>query len=373
MNFEFFVPTRIVSGRDCVRKNAELFRAFGKRAIIVTGKSSAKNGSLADVCSVLRANGQAYTVFDAVPSNPTVASVRAGAGAARAFGAEFVVGIGGGSPMDAAKAIAMLARQEAEDVFSHSIANDVLPMIHVPTTAGTGSEVTPYAILTNDVRETKQSISAPSLFPKIAFLDGKYMEDLSREVTVNTAIDAVSHAVEGMLSLSACMLTDALAKEALRALFGEYDRLLSGALTLESRDNLLYGASAAGMVISNTGTSPVHTLGYSLTYYHDIPHGRANGLLLAAFLRHCEDKAPDRTARIYNALGMGAEKFAKKLSALLGCREKYADEELRAWAHKASQTRKKCAAAFLEEELFTVLRESVGVLSDPVERADDLS
>lgn len=360
MDFSFYMPTRIVCGKDCVVKNAALFRAFGKRALIVTGKSSAKNGSLTDITTALNANGQEHTVFDEVPNNPTVQSVRKGAALARSFGADFIVAVGGGSPMDAAKAIAMLARQEAADIFSHPIGKDVLPMVHIPTTAGTGSEVTPYAILTNDEKETKQSISAPSLFPQIAFLDGKYMENLPQHVTVNTAIDAISHAVEGMLSQAAGELSDALAREALRILFGEYECLRKGSYSPESRQNLLYGAAVAGMVIANTGTSPVHTLGYSLTYYHGVPHGRANGLLLPAFLEHCLQKDKPRTGRVYAALGMGAEEFSEKLALLLGERERYADAELRSWAHKAAQSRKKCAISFTEEELFAVLKESVG-------------
>ena len=233
-------------------------------------------------------------------------------------------------------------------------------MVHIPTTAGTGSEVTPYAILTNDEKETKQSISAPSLFPQIAFLDGKYMENLPQDITVNTAIDAISHAAEGMLSQAAGELSDALAREALRILFGEYECLRTGSCSPESRQNLLYGAAVAGMVIANTGTSPVHTLGYSLTYYHGVPHGRANGLLLPAFLEHCLQKDKPRTGRVYAALGMGAEEFSQKLALLLGERERYADAELRSWAHKAAQSRKKCAISFTEDELFAVLKESVG-------------
>ena len=360
MDFNFYMPTRIVCGRDCVVKNAALLRAFGKRALIVTGKSSAKNGSLTDAEAALAANGQEYAVFDEVPNNPTVQSVRKGAALARSVGADFIVAVGGGSPMDAAKAIAVLARQDVEDIFSYSIGKDVLPMVHIPTTAGTGSEVTPYAILTNDEKETKQSISAPSLFPQIAFLDGKYMKNLPQDVTVNTAIDAISHAAEGMLSQAAGELSDALAREALRILFGEYESLQTGNYSPESRQNLLYGAAVAGMVIANTGTSPVHTLGYSLTYYHGVPHGRANGLLLPAFLGHCLQKDRPRAERVYAALGMGAQEFSEKLALLLGERERYADAELRSWAYKAAQSRKKCAIPFTEEELFAVLKESVG-------------
>lgn len=360
MDTQFYMPVRIIEGEDCVRRNAALFASFGRRALIVTGKSSASNGSLADAAAVLEANGQAYEIFDRIPQNPTVECVREGAEIAKRCGAEFVVAIGGGSPMDAAKAIALLARQNIGDLFAEPIGNDVLPMIHIPTTAGTGSEVTPYAILTRSDKETKQSISAPSLFPKIAFLDGKYTESLPQNITVNTAIDAISHAVEGMLSSKAGAASDALAREALGILLGEYGNLLAGKYSPAARQNLLRGAALAGMVIANTGTSPVHTLGYSLTYYCGVPHGRANGLLLPAFLRRCMAKDEPRTRRIYAALGMDAEEFSAKISALLGEREKYPEEELRAWAHKASQSRKSCAVSFSEAELYEVLQEAIG-------------
>ena len=362
MEFSYYMPVRVISGADCVLRNANVFDPFGKRALIVTGKSSEKNGALSDVACVMHQLGKTYKVFDGISSNPSAQSVREGAALARSFGADFVVALGGGSPMDAAKAIAMLARQDAEDIFSHSISEDVLPMIHIPTTAGTGSEVTQYSVLTNDRQKTKMSISAPFLFPKIAFLDGKYMRDLPQSVTVNTAIDAISHAVEGMLSVRANPITDALAKEALKILMGEYASLSSGKYSAESRQNLLVGASVAGMVIAGTGTTPVHGMGYSLTYFRNIPHGRANGLLLPAFLHKCAEKIPAIISNISAALGMGIADFSKKISALLGEKEHFTDTELHDYAHRAAQNRNihNCAAFFNEKELYNVLQEAIG-------------
>ena len=360
MDTQFYMPVRVIEGEECVRRNAALFAPFGRRALIVTGKSSASNGSLADAAAVLDANGQAYEIFDRIPQNPTVECVREGAEAAKRCGAEFVVAVGGGSPMDAAKAIALLARQNIGDLFAEPIGNDALPMIHIPTTAGTGSEVTPYAILTRSDKETKQSISAPSLFPKIAFLDGKYTESLPQNITVNTAIDAVSHAVEGMLSSKAGAASDALARESLRILLGEYESLRAGEYSPAVRQNLLRGAALAGMVIANTGTSPVHSMGYSLTYHCGIPHGRANGLLLPAFLKRCLQKDERRTRRVFDALGMDADAFSQKMELLLGERERFPQETLRAWAEKAAKNKKNCAILFTEQELFEILSASVG-------------
>lgn len=363
MDFQYYMPARIVSGEDCVKKNASLLRTLGKNVLVVTGKSSAKNGALEDAVFAFNMNGQKYTIYDRVPNNPTVACVEEGARIAREVGADCVVAIGGGSPMDAAKAIAMLARQDApEGIFAHAITDDILPMAHIPTTAGTGSEVTPYSIITNDEKQTKTSISAPSLFPVYAFLDGKYMASLPQNVTVNTALDELSHAVEGMLSVRATLITDALARESIRLLTGEYDSLLNANYTSQSRQNLLLGSTLAGMVIANTGTTVVHGMGYSLTYFDDVPHGRANGLLLPAFLAECNRKAPQRVGQICDVLGMDLETFSKKVAALLGKREEYSDTELADFARRASVNKniKNCTVHFSEEELLRVLKQSLG-------------
>lgn len=364
MEFQYFMPVKIICGRDCVIEKGSLFSQFGKKALIVTGKSSAKNCSLDDVCRALSSNGQEYEIYDRIPPNPTVESVREGGRIARACGAGFVVAVGGGSPMDAAKAIAMLARQDAgEDIFTYNSTSDVLPLVHVPTTAGTGSEVTPYAILTNEGKETKTSISNPAFFPRLAFLDGKYMRSLPQNTTAYTAIDAMSHAMEGMLSVRAGTLSDMLAKESLRILSGELDALRKASYTDGDRDMLLYAATLAGMVIANTGTCAVHSMGYSLTYFHGAPHGRANGLLLPEFMSVCRERDPERTGEILAAGGFSScEELSVALAPLLGVRERLPDEMLHEYAKKASVNKniKNCRVFFDENDLFRVLKRSVG-------------
>jgi len=206
VSYGYYLPTRIIAGKDCIIQNRDLFRSLGKKALIVTGAHSAKrNGSLSDVITALEATGVSYFVFDKVMSNPTIACVYEGAEVARVNQCDMIIAIGGGSPMDAGKAIALLAAQEIaeENLFAGNYTDQVLPMAFVPTTAGTGSEVTQYAILTNDQAQTKTSIASDLLFPNVAFLDAKYTENLPTETTINTAIDALSHAVEGMLSVKA--------------------------------------------------------------------------------------------------------------------------------------------------------------------------
>lgn len=252
MKLSFHMPTKVIAEKECVRNNAEIFN-IGKKAIIVTGKRSAKeNGALDDVIWALRKNAVKYVIFDRVMSNPTVECVYEGAETAMEEEVDFVIAIGGGSPMDAAKAIALLAVSDIDkkDLFGGNIGNRALPMIHIPTTAGTGSEVTPYSILTNHEKQTKTSIGTPCLFPEYALLDVKYMKNLGVKTTVNTAVDSLSHSVEGMMSAKSNPMSDVIAREAIRLIAQEFESLESGNFTEECREKLLYASMLGGVVIS---------------------------------------------------------------------------------------------------------------------------
>ena len=173
MNFSYQMPVKVIMGKDCVRQNTNLFKKGWKKALIVTGKRSAKiNGAQDDICHALSACGIQWELFDDVEPNPSVGNVRLGAKAAIEANADVIIGIGGGSPMDAAKAIAFLAVNPVDDdaLFQAAFEVEPLPVIAVPTTAGTGSEVTQYSIITVPEEKTKKNLSHPTLFPVIAFL-----------------------------------------------------------------------------------------------------------------------------------------------------------------------------------------------------------
>ena len=288
MNFSYFNPTRLYFGQNCVATHPEAFRGWGRRALLVTGRHSARaNGSLDAVCRILESQGISWSLFDQTIPNPTLASVRQGIAFLKEEQADFVIGIGGGSPMDTAKAIAFLACQDLPDaaVFnSRQYQDKVLPLLMVPTTAGTGSEVTPYAVLMNEAAHSKSSISTPWLYPRAAFLDPQYTWNVGLATTRWTAIDALSHSVEGILSQKGDPLITALALDGIRA-FGQCrEALLSGKFTPEIRERLLYASLLGGLVLAHTSTTVVHAMGYSLTYYKEIPHGRANGLCLGGYM-----------------------------------------------------------------------------------------
>lgn len=367
MKFAYSMPTRIISGEGCLVENAALLKEMGNKALIVTGRNSARaNGSLDDALKALALNGQEYVLFDKVMSNPTVACTLEGAAVMRDGKCDFVLAIGGGSPMDAGKAMALLAaRDEAVDparIFSTAFTK-AYPVVAVPTTAGTGSEATQYSILINDEAETKSSIATPLIFPRLAFLDARYMNGLSQTITINTAIDALSHAIEGMLAARASDISDGLARQSIAMLMGCFAPMREGNISAQNRADLLCASTLAGMVIANTGTTAVHAMGYLLTYYKNVDHGRANGLLLPEFMAFAAKHASERVQSILDCMGLTSlTDFAALLDGLLGTRETLSPEELVHYAEKASMAGNigNCLVRPQEKDLLAVLTAALG-------------
>lgn len=366
MKLSYYLPTKIFMDDDCVTKHAEALKCLGKTALIVTGAHSAKkNGSLDDLCKALADNGQTWVVFDKVMSNPTVDCVYEGAALAKEGKADFVVAIGGGSPMDASKAIAMLACTDIskEHIFGGGY-DKRLPLCCIPTTAGTGSEVTQYAILTNDAAQTKTSLASPTLFPDLALLDSKYLKNLSKNVMTNTVIDSLSHSVEGFISNRANPMSDTLALEAISIISGLIPSIAEWRLTDEDRAKLLYASTLSGMVIAHTGTTIVHSMGYCLTYFHNIDHGRANGLLLGEYLSYTEKERADRIDPILKAASMNSvAEFKAAMAALLGECEKFTQDEIEKYSAIAIKAKNvaNCIVKPTEEVIKTLYMLSLGL------------
>ncbi|MGI6453380.1 MAG: iron-containing alcohol dehydrogenase family protein [Syntrophomonadaceae bacterium] len=290
MSFKWFVPVKCFFGPEAVTKNSgELASFSGQKALIVTGMggSSYHNGALKDITKVLEQNSIKYSIFNKVETNPSIDTVKTGAKQARADEAELVIGVGGGSPLDAAKAIAVLAVNDINDEeFFRGSFDHALPIIAIPTTAGTGSEVTPYSVLTYPEIESKKSLANDLIYPIMAFIDPLYTITMSMQMSIDTAVDAYCHAVEGYLSPRSNPLCDILAQETLGILGKELRNMRLGKkLEINNRSNIQYAALLAGMVISHTSTSIPHALGYSLTYFKGIPHGRATGMILPAYMK----------------------------------------------------------------------------------------
>lgn len=344
MSIFFKMPVKVYEGDGCVLENAGLFAELGKRALIVTGANSARIcGALGDTIRALEKCGIEYSVFNKIMSNPTIEIIYEGAREVKRFDADCVIGIGGGSPMDAAKAIALLAKNEGispEDFFSKKYADDALPMALIPTTCGTGSEVTQYSVITNDFLRTKTSVSGDSTFAKYAFVDKRYLYAMKRETLVNTAFDAFSHNAEGYLSRKANYLSDKLAIEGIKLFRECIDALKNGEITEEIYDKLMKASVIGGMVIAHTGTVTVHSLGYSYTYFKGIDHGKANAILFAEFLRFAKNILPERADKILEALGYSSvDELKSSFVEIIGPVEALTEEELKTFCDIGEKAR----------------------------------
>lgn len=322
MNFDWYNPVRLITGRGCVTQNAHEFGKLGKRCLIVTSGSAAKkSGALDDVLAALSQAGVSHLLYDQVQPNPSLLGSKEAGEMARAGGAEFVVGIGGGSPLDAAKAAAIFATNDipAMDLYQTNWANPALPLILISTTAGTGSEVAPYAVLTN-IHGKKKSISSPQIFATITFGDGRYTDSLPLSFTISTALDALSHALEGYYNTGANLLSDQFACQAVKLLYPLLTALRSlqegSQVSPEQRDQLYYASVVAGYALAHTGTCYCHSLGYFLTEEHGVPHGIACAAYLSDFTRRGGRLLPDKAAALYQAAGCTEDQLCQCIDAL---------------------------------------------------------
>ena len=329
MEFRYSMPTEIYFGEDAVLKNKEVFSAIGKKALIVTGRRSAKiNGSYEDVRQALYETNVEFVLFDEVEENPSLETIEKGREVGKMNNVDFVIGIGGGSPMDAAKAIALFIKNpevNKDNIFSAGKL-DSIPVVAVPTTSGTGSEVTQYSVITTHKDRTKKNLGQ-TIFPKAAFIDVKYTYDLPYNITVNTAIDAFTHLVEGYLSADSTFMSDIYGEKGFELFKYCFEKLVAKDLNPEFRRKVMLASVMGGIQIAQTGTSLPHGMGYPLTYFKGLPHGLANGVLTIEYLKSFKDQT--KINRMLHLLGLSnIEELAVILNSLIDVKIDITEEEI---------------------------------------------
>ncbi len=292
MDYTIYNPVRIIGGEDCVVKNAARFSELGRRALIVTGRSSAKkSGALDDVTAALGQAGVSYELFDEMSANPLV-SVCAKAGArARDMGAEYIIAIGGGSVIDGARAACVYAKNEFErdtDIYKKEF-TEALPLVAIGTTAGTGSEVDNISVLTKDADGQKKSVNGDMLFAKIAFCDPKYTRSMDLRQTASTAMDALCHCLESWFSRVCNEPVYSAATRGAELIYPWLERIANGGFEADNmtmRTELYNGSLWGGVAIAKAGTGFPHPMGYLMTENGGVPHGAACMLFEKEFLTH---------------------------------------------------------------------------------------
>lgn len=322
MNATFSTAGRIITGCGALGQLAVNVSELGRVALLVTGRHAMRRTGVADRATVeLETAGCRVAVFDQVPPEPTTCCVDEGRTIFRESGCDVVVGIGGGSVIDVAKAIGGLACAEATTAtyFSgRALPDRGAPVVAVPTTAGTGAEVTFNSVLVDPTVPVKQSIRGDVLLPRVAIVDPELTVSMPPEITARSGMDALTQAIEGYWSIGATPITDALAIQAIELIGGNLLRAYQAGNDLSAREAMAYGSLMAGMCFANARLGAVHGLAHPLGVRYRIAHGEVCAILLPHVMRLNRPAAAAKYDRISRIVGGDAADFAADLLVRLG-------------------------------------------------------
>ena len=343
----FRAPEKIYIKKGCLPVALNELKDMGKkRAFIVTGPHLYRTGAAAPIFAKLDELGIQHTCFFNVPNDPTLACAKEGAAQMAAFNPDVILALGGGSPMDAAKIMWVLYEHPEADfadmamrfsdirkrIFKFPKMGEKAYFIAVPTSAGTGSEVTPFAVITDEATGIKYPLADYELMPNMAIVDVDYHMTAPKGLTASSGIDAVSHALEAYASVMATDYTDGLALRALKSLFTYLPRAYADGSDVEAREKVANAATLAGMAFANAFLGVMHSMAHKLGAFHHIAHGLANALMMDEVIRFNSSEAPTkmgsfpqydhphamaRYAEIASYLGCGGRTDAKKVENLI--------------------------------------------------------
>lgn len=338
-----YMPTRVIYGEGAVEEGGPMLAGLGKRCLIVTGGHSAeKSGALSDAIAVLKKQDIAYTVFNKIQANPLLSVCHQAGEQAREDKADFILGIGGGSVLDSAKAIAIYAADSTlspEDIYKREYTGVPLKVALIGTTAGTGSEVTGVSVLTNDATGRKKSISGPDCYAALSLCDPSYTCSMPYAVTVSTALDAFCHAVEGYFTPKGHGMTALWAENGIPMLYEALKELQKTKALPDSqnREKLYRGSLIAGLVINTCGTAFPHPLGYVLTENFGIAHGAATAAFFPAFWERARRFSPQKAEKLCALCDTDEEAFAGVIAELADNRICLTADEAKAFAARWTQ------------------------------------
>lgn len=306
-DFSYYLPVHIQFGWDAVDRIGELTAAWGKRALIVAGSggSARRSGVLKRIEISLQNQGIAYDVYAAVMPNPGFQSVEAGAAAAKAMQAQFVIAVGGGSVIDCAKGVAFAACNEeflGDYIKGRERGTKALPIAAIPTTCGTGSECTPFAVLTDEEKHDKRALSTRKILPSLAIIDPGTMTGMPTHVLAAVAFDALCHHMEAYLSRACSPMTEMQSLYGMQ-LFRRCAWQIASGMTKEAWEGLAVCSTLGGMSISLSGVTAPHGLEHPLSGLRNVTHGRGLAILTPPIFARSIEAAPQRFAVISRALG----------------------------------------------------------------------
>lgn len=311
MSYKFFMPAISLMGADCLKDAGDQVGELGfKKALIVTDKVLGQIGIVKKVTDVLDNKNIEYAIYDETKPNPTVKNVNDGLALLKEKECDFVISLGGGSAHDCAKGIALLATNGGEIKDYEGVDKSKkpqLPMVGINTTAGTGSEMTLFAIITDEERHIKMALVDKHLTPIIAVNDPMLMLAMPKSLTAATGMDALTHAVEAYVSTAATPITDACAEKAIELISNYLVNAVENGEDVEARDMMAYAEYLAGMAFNNASLGYVHAMAHQLGGFYNLPHGVCNAILLPHVQEYNKATSASRLAKIAKIMGGNIE------------------------------------------------------------------
>lgn len=327
--FEFFTPTKIIFGRGELARVGEEAVSLGKKGMVVTDKGLLRTGLVDKVTDSLDKAEAEYVIWSDIVPNPRDVDIERGAAYAVEQNIDYLVAIGGGSAMDTAKAIGAIMTNggKCEDWYEGNLKKEIAPLLCIPTTCGTGSEVTHESIVNNTKTLEKDCIWGHKVNVKVALLDSEVMDHLPGKILASTGMDALTHGVEAYVCKASNPLTDAVAIRAIEMIARNLVPAVREHLP-EALDQMMAASTMAGMAFGNSDVASVHSISEALGGFYDIPHGVANAMMLAPVSRISIPGATKRYAEVAKALGVDTRGMDLETAANAGVDEmqRLADE-----------------------------------------------
>lgn len=313
----FVIPNHTVVGTNVLGEAAPLLKKMGNKAFIVTGRHVAVSDMMKQLTALLDENGIGCVIFDGITGEPIDTMIENGVEMLKSSGCDFIIGIGGGSPLDSAKAIAAMAVNEGSiaDYNGKEITGEILPLAAIPTTAGTGSEATKFTVITDSEKGIKMLLKGDVLVPKLAIVDSSFTVGAPKSVTSATGLDALTHAVEAYTSRKAFSMTDTLAVSAVKRImkylpiaYREPDNSLA-------REQMSIAALEAGICINNSSVTIVHGMSRPIGALFHVPHGMSNAMLLKECLSFAVSGAYEKFANLGRETGVASDSDSDETAA----------------------------------------------------------
>ena len=318
----FRVPPTLITGKSVSELAGQEVKRLGKnRVFLVTDEVLVSMGVVEGVKRSVERENLPYEIFDQVKTEPEDEYVDTGLKLFEESKSDIIVAVGGGSPIDTAKAISIMMTNPGsirDYMGTGKVQNPGIPLIAIPTTAGTGSEATQFTIITDTKRDVKMLIGSPFIIPTVALVDPLLTLEMPPSLTAATGIDALTHAIEAYVSVKAQPMSDAMALEAIKLLSLNLRRAWAYGKDIEARSNVLMGSLMAGIAFSNSSVALVHGMSRPMGAYFHIPHGVSNAILLGIVMEFSLEGNPSRYAKVASCMGEDISGLQDKDAAMKG-------------------------------------------------------